>query len=124
MGINFINYKYFSERYIIFESNEKGKEFDSILNKLLFVGEYLNGKRIGKGKEYYAGRIVILEDEYLNRKKVGKGKEYYATCGELIFEGEYVNGKRNGKGKEYNYGRIIFEGEYLYGKRNGKRKRI
>ena len=33
------------------------------MNKLLFVGEYLNGKRIVKGKEYYAGRIVILEDE-------------------------------------------------------------
>ena len=61
--------------------------------KLIFEGEYLNGLRNGKGKEY----------------------GYY---GELIFEGEYLNGERNGKGKEYDYnGNLIFEGEYLNDKK-------
>ena len=36
------------------------------------------------------------EGEYLNGKRNGKGKEY--NHNELIFEGEYINGKRNGKG--------------------------
>ena len=93
----------------------------------------LNGKRNGKGKEYYYDGKLIFEGEYLNGKKwkgegydknnnivyelkEGKGfiKEYYDN-GKLEFEGEYLNGERNGKGKEYNdNGRLIFEGEYLY----------
>ena len=41
------------------------------------------------------------EGEYLNGERNGKGKEYN-NDGELIFEGEYLNGKRwNGKGKEH-----------------------
>ena len=84
LNINLINYKYFSRRYIIFESNEKGKEF--FLNgELKYDGEYLNGKRNGKGKEYYDN-------------------------GKLEFEGEYLNGKRNGKGKECDDGKLIYEG--------------
>ena len=61
----------------------------------------------------------IYEGEYLNGERNGKGKEY-AYFRRLIFEGEYLNGKRNGKGKEYNYNHLLFEGEYLNGKRNGK----
>ena len=55
----------------------------------MFEGEYLNGERNGKGKEY----ISSLYNVYLK------------------FEGEYLNGKRNGKGKEYNMlGDLLFEG--------------
>ena len=93
LNLNLINYKRQSGRYIIYEKDQKniGREFDSYTNEILFKGEYLNGERNGKGKEYY-------ED------------------GKLKFEGEYLNGKRNGKGKEYyDDGRLKFEGEYLYG---------
>ena len=34
-----------------------------------------------------------FEGEYLNGKKNGKGKEYN-NIGEIIFEGEYLNGER------------------------------
>ena len=68
LDISLINYKFFSDRYIIFEKNGKGKEYNKYGN-LIFEGEYLNGKRNGKGKEY---------DEY----------------GKLKFEGEYLNGQR------------------------------
>jgi len=44
----------------------------------------------------------MLEGEYLNGKRNGRGKEYYED-GRLMFEGEYLNGIRNGKGKEYDY---------------------
>ena len=59
-----------------------------------------------------------MEKENLNGKRNGKGKEYYDD-GNLAFEGEYVKGKRwNGKGNEYfNDGRLKFEGDYLNGKR-------
>ena len=44
--------------------------------------------------------ILIYEGEYLNGKRNGKGKEYYNN-NQLKFEGEYLNGKRSGKGIEY-----------------------
>ena len=77
------------------------KEYN-FYSKLLFEGEYLNGKRNGKGKEYnYENDKFEFEGEYLNGKKNGKGKEYYKD-GKLMFEGEYSNGERQ-KGKKYNY---------------------
>ena len=125
-------------------NNAKAKEYDDN-ERLIFEGEYLNGMRNGKGKEYYLGELKY-EGEYLNGKKNGKGKEYdekerlifegeylndlmwkgirkeYDDNGILIFEGEYFNEKRNGKGKEYYYNYLIFEGEYLNGYKYGKGK--
>ena len=101
IDISIINYKFFSGKYIIYESNGIGKEFNDKDDKLIFEGEYLNGQRNGKGKEFnrYNGHLKF-EGEYLNGQRNGKGKEYDYD-GELEFEGEYLNGKRNGKGEEY-----------------------
>ena len=90
---NIINYKLFSGKYIIYESNRIGKEYNCIENLLVFKGEYINKKRNGKGKEYHYNGKIKFEGEYLNGKKNGKGKEYWPS-GELLFEGEYLNGKR------------------------------
>ena len=87
-----IHYKIFSERYIVYGQDGKGKEYDWHNGCLRFEGENLNGERNGKGKEY-------------------------GWNGEIKFEGEYLNGERNGKGKEYRYndGTLFYEGEYLKG---------
>ena len=90
LDISIINYKFFSGRYIIFEKNGTGKEYDRYDDKLIFEGEYLHGKRNGKGKEYYFG-VLEFEGEYLNEKKNGKCKEYDHYNGKLIFEGEYLD---------------------------------
>ena len=42
----------------------------------------------------------MFEGEYLNGEKNGKGKEYYHD-GDLEYEGEFLQGMRNGKGKLY-----------------------
>ena len=103
---------------------------------LLFEGEYLNGERNGKGKEYYYGKL-LFEGEYYNNWLL-KGKLYIK--GKLQYEGEFLFHKKwNGKGYDefgniiyelhhgHGYvidydddGRLIYEGEYLNGKRNGK----
>jgi len=115
------DYKKISNKYKIDGKNGKGKEYIINTNILIFEGEYINGKKSGKGKEYNDFGHLKFEGEYLNGKKSGKGKEY--DYGELMFEGEYLNGKRSGKGKEYFYnGMIYFEGEYLNGERSGKGK--
>ena len=38
--------------YIIYGENDKGKEYKFQNDLLIFKGEYLNGKRNGKGKEF------------------------------------------------------------------------
>ena len=132
-------YKKISGRYIIGDRNGNGREYTLNEHKLIFKGNYLNGRR-NKGKELFRSHIIRFEGEYINGKRwngkvydiksnvsyeikqgKGKGKDYDFN-GELIFEGEYLNGERNGKGKEYADNKLIFEGEYLYGLRNGKGK--
>jgi len=120
MNINLINYKLFSGKYTINISKEKTQEFLVYCDRLIFEGEYLNGKRNGNGKEYGNNGNLIFEGEFINGKRHEKGKEYFN--GNLIFEGEFINGKRNGQGKEYiKNNELIFKGEYIDGKRwNGK----
>ena len=62
-------------------------------------------------KKINDNRQLEFEGEYLNGKRNGKGKEYDYD-GKLKFEGEYLNGEKNGKGKEYDWdGTLKFEGE-------------
>ena len=78
LNINIINYRHFTGKYIKYESNKLGKEYDA-----------------------YKDDVLIYEGEYLNGERHGKGKEYNNFNGKLIYKGEYLNGKRHGKGKEY-----------------------
>ena len=79
---------------------EKEMEKENCNGKLEFEGDYLNGERNGKGKEYENNGILKYEGDYLNGYRNGKGKEYYDN-GKLEFEGEYSKGKR-WNGKKYN----------------------
>ena len=81
-------------------------------------GKYFNYLKNGSGfiKEYDEHGILRFEGEYLNGKRNGKGKEYDYN-GYIKFEGEYLNGKRNGIGNELSsFGNIKSEAEYLNGK--------
>ena len=88
-----INYKRYSKQYILYESPNKGKVYNAYDDRILFEGEYSNGRKKGKGIEYYNNGNKKYEGEYLNGKRNGKGKEFNEN-GKLIFEGEYLNGKR------------------------------
>ena len=139
--IDITNYKFFRGRYKIVDKNRKGQEFYGSNDVLAFEGEYKNGKRNGKGKEYNINGNLIFEGEYKNGKRNGKGKE---LCFNKYkeFEGEYRNGIR-WIGVEYDYDENIinkinyeeelykeyyknelkkFEGESINGKKNGKGK--
>ena len=142
LNLNLLDYRVYSGKYIIdTEIKGKKKEYNGFNDILIYEGEYLNGKRNGKGIEYYENGIMKFEGEYLNGNrwngkgydhdnnviyelKDGKGnvKLFDDEDGKLIFEGEYLNGEFNGKGKSYeNHSLFIFEGVYLNGKKwNGK----
>ena len=64
IDININNYIHFKGKYIIYELNGIGKEYDDN-DELIFEGEYLNGKRNGRGKEYYDNGKLEFEGEYL-----------------------------------------------------------
>ena len=100
----------------------KGKEY--LGDKLLFEGEFSQGKRWnGKIKEYDSNGVLLFDGEYKEGEKSGVAKEYKLD-GELKFEGVYKQGKRwNGNGIEYYGGKIVFEGIYNEGKKwDGKGK--
>ncbi len=89
LDISIINYKHFKGRYIIYESNGIGKEYDGYDDTLIFEGEYFNGK----GKEYDNGDL-IFEGEYLNGQRWNGKVKDYDGLGSLIFEDEYINGTK------------------------------
>ena len=101
--------------YGIFDNGFKYKGKEDEDNKLIFDGEYKNGKKWnGIIKDYKLSR-VLLAGKWIwikGRKKLNIviGKQYNYK-GILIFEGEYKDCKYY-KGKEYDYGTLIFDGEY------------
>ena len=109
---------------IIYELvNGKGKliEYDNF-DRIIYEGEYLNGQKNGKGKEYKNGKL-IFEGEFLNGIQWNGIRKEYNWNDKLSYEGEYLNGQKNGKGKEYwDNGNLRFEGEYLNGERQEKGK--
>ena len=113
--INLINYCQYSGKYVIYDSNGIGKEYDDEKDILIYEGEFLNGERNGKGKEYNEYGKLIFEGNYLNGKRNGEGKEYYNND---HFEGKYSNLKINEVGKKLSEkDKPIFEGEYLNDKK-------
>ena len=76
LNIKLFNYQFCSGKYIEYEPNGRAKEYDRYDDHLVYEGEYKNGQRNGKGKEYY---------------KNGEGL--------ILFEGNYLNGKRHGEGE-------------------------
>ena len=56
------------------------------------------GRNIRKVKDNNDKIFLLFEGEYLNGERNGKGKEYNYE-GSLLFEGEYKKGK-NGIGKD------------------------
>ena len=101
ININIMNYKLFTGKYIIYEEDGKGKEYNGYDDNLIFEGEILKGQRNGKGKEYYDNGSLKFEGEYKNGKRNGKGEEYYDCDYIERFEMEYVNGNRIRKSKEH-----------------------
>ena len=85
-------------------------------NFYMFEGEFLNGLKNGKCKEYDDKHLLKFEGEYLNGLRNGKGTEYYIIQNQNLeyitrikWEGEYLGGKKwNGKGYDRD-GNIIYE---------------
>ena len=92
------------------------KEYNDYYSLIIFEGEYLNGQKHGKGKEYYDNGKLEFEGEYLNGKRQGKGKEYYNS--EITSENIFGNSDYSDE-----YGQLILK-ENIYMIEDGKAKDI
>ena len=116
MNIDIEFIKKVSGKLKVAPENGRGKEYILDTDKVIFQGEYKNGKRSGKGKEYDKYGYLTYEGEYLKGKRNGIGKEYYNN--DLLFEGEYSYGEKNGQGVEYyDNCQYKFKGIYKKGKK-------
>jgi len=119
--INLIDYYQYSGRYIIYDSNGIGKEFDDEKDILIYEGEYLNGERNGNGKEYNSYGKLLFKGKYLNGKRNGEGKEYYNNidCYDIFeLKSKYSYLKKKLEMKERNkIDNLLFEGEYVNDKK-------
>jgi len=62
LNINIIDYILFSKILKIAERNGKGKEYSAINKKLMFEGEYKNGKRNGKEHAFMGMEKFVLKE--------------------------------------------------------------
>ena len=115
----------FGNRYDISKSYEikNGKGYVKESNyddNLFYEGEYLNGERHGKGKEYDEN-ITFFEGEYLHGKK-WNGISYNFYCQEV---GELKNGKGDKIFDLYECKGEVFKyiGQYLNGEKKWTRQR-
>ena len=120
---SFDNILFFKGTYLNKKKNGFGKEYgilhifygDIPLEKEKYIIQ--KGFRKSKGKQIKYVTFLIYEGEYRDGKKEGKGKEFNKLKIIPEYEGEFKNGKREGKGKKFNdSGNIIFEGEFKEGK--------
>ena len=62
MDLSLINYKLYSWRYVKYENNKISKEYSAVDEHVIYKEEYFNGKRHGKGKEFYEIAYCYLKE--------------------------------------------------------------
>lgn len=69
---------------------------------LMEVAQYFDGRKDGDYESYYYNGQMKMEGNYIYGKKHGMWTYYYLTTGEKRSEGQYHNGRRDGQWKFYN----------------------
>ena len=110
-GIFFLDKQWDGKGKEYFEEENDEEPDNSILK---YEGEYKNGKRHGKGKEYNKKGQLIFEGIYVDGNTFEGLLRDYSEDGDLLFELEMKNGVGNGKAivwSKYEKGKIEFQGE-------------
>lgn len=82
----------------------EGKTAVRLPKSMIYVGDFVDGKRTGKGTDRFANGSVY-EGDWVDNKQSGKGT--YTWANGDVYEGDFVNGSRTGEGtKTYADGRI------------------
>lgn len=76
----------------------------------VYEGEYIDGRKEGKGKFWYVDGTVY-EGQWRNNEKHGKGKETYSDG--ACYEGEFEGGSRHGVGTLTYANADVYEGSWV-----------
>jgi len=87
------------------------------LNNSIYIGDFINGLKEGKGNE--ETKEHIYEGNFKNDKKNGYGKLYYKELKDH-YEGNFLDNQITGIGKYFWSNGEIYEGKLINGKMNGK----
>ena len=115
--------KYYRNGKILYEGDFINGKFDGKGKYIYDDGEYYEGDfkkglRNGEGTEYYSNEKINYEGYFIKDKYEGEGK--YIWEDGTYYIGHWKNGLRNGKGKQYNSsGNVIYEGIYCDDKIDG-----
>ena len=86
MDLDIIDYKSFSRRFIAYKNKTNGVEVLAINNSVLYEGEFLNGERNGKGKEYDSKGNIEFEGYFLKERNGMEKEKYIIIWRELIMK--------------------------------------
>lgn len=76
---------------------------------VLYEGDFVHGKREGKGIEYDERGYVSYVGEWKEDERNGIGSEY--VCNQIVYDGEWKGGRANGFGRSFDVeGEILYEG--------------
>lgn len=90
-------------------------------NKIKFTGEFVEGKKTGKGRFEFEGGYY--EGDFVDGQFHGFGKYYFADTGRL-YEGQFKNNNMEGKGKMTWPDQSVYEGEFKAGKMEGRGTKV
>eukprot|EP01083_Nonionella_stella_P206076 749882_1 len=85
---------------------------------LWYDGEWINGKRNGKGTSYYPNGRKRYIGDFKNNKYHGEGA-FYRDDDNLYYDGHWANSTMNDKGTLYyddNGNKMRYTGQFLNGK--------
>lgn len=88
---------------------------------LAFEGRLEEGKKTGKGTEYYESGAVSFQGEFADGLYEGEGKQQ-AEDGTIIYEGGFSQGLYEGEGSLYENGSLVYDGQFAQGQREGRGK--
>ena len=76
LELNIVDYRRLSGKYKIIKNNEL-KIYNSYNDRILFEGQYSNGNKNGKGREYDLEGRIIFDGEYYDGKKWNGTEKIY-----------------------------------------------
>ena len=95
--------------------------YDEEKQLLAFEGRLEEGKKSGKGTEYYENGLQAFIGAFEEGLYEGQGK-VLDTNGNVVYEGGFAQGLYEGEGKLYQDGKLVYEGTFVQGQYDGQGK--
>ena len=95
--------------------------YDEEKQLLAFEGRLEEGKKTGKGAEYYESGLQAYVGAFEEDLYQGQGTQLDAD-GNVVYEGGFAQGLYQGEGKLYQDAKLVYEGEFDQGEYQGEGK--